>query len=185
MGNRKNAQKKKKKKGRPTPRWDKGRRKKQRWFPKESPGRGESQSLGSSGLFCLCLIAATRRQHDYLSSPRQQTKGQNLPSLLYIWGIGVRGEVVVAFYPDVVDVAIVIGRGGSTGAELTGEQVLDVLQPQALGLWEAALDEEETQNHQARVHEERPWRRDSHVHFYCSMLAANIKIKAFAWCVTK
>lgn len=68
-------------------------------------------------------------------------------------------------YPDVVDVATVTGRGGPTGAEPTGEQVLHVLQLQALGLWEATLDEEETQHHQARVHEERPWEGDSHSHF--------------------
>lgn len=74
-------------------------------------------------------------------------------------------EVVAAFYPDVVDVAI--GRGGSTGAERTGEQVVDVLQLQALGLWEAALDEEQTQHHQTRVHEECPWKTDSQVHFHC------------------
>lgn len=65
-------------------------------------------------------------------------------------------EAVVAFYPDVVDVATVIRRGGSTGAELTGEEVLDVLQLKALSLRKAAQDEDETQDHQAGVHEERP-----------------------------
>lgn len=64
--------------------------------------------------------------------------------------------VVAALYPDVLHVPAVGGRGGSAGAERTGEQVLDVLQLQALGLREAAQDEEEAQHHQARVHEEGP-----------------------------
>ena len=108
--------------------------------------------------FCLCLVTATRGQNDYLSSTNQRTRAERErpPILLYIRGITVREEVVAAFYPDIMDVAIVIRRGRSTGAELTGKQVLDFLQLQALGLWEAALDEDETQHHQACVHEERP-----------------------------
>ena len=66
--------------------------------------------------------------------------------------------MVAAFYPDVLDVSTANGREGSTGAEATGEQALDFLQLQALGLWEAAQDEEEAQHHEARVHEERPWK---------------------------
>lgn len=70
-------------------------------------------------------------------------------------------EAVAAFYLDVVDVATTIGCGDSAGTELTCEQVLDVLQLQALGLREAALDEEQTQHHQARVQKECPWKKKS------------------------
>lgn len=66
----------------------------------------------------------------------------------------IRGGGVAPVQPAVLDVAS--GRGGPTGAELTGEQALHVLELQALGLWEAAVDEEEPQRHQARVHEEGP-----------------------------
>lgn len=66
--------------------------------------------------------------------------------------------MVAAFYPDVLDVSTATGREGSTGAEATGEQALDFLQLQALGLREAAQDEEEAQHHEAGVHEERPWK---------------------------
>ena len=96
-----------------------------------------------------------------ISKPKSREERENLPSLFYIRGVGVGGEVAAAFYPDVVDVAAVVWRGGSTGAELTGEQVVDVLQLQALCLREAGKDEEESQNCQARVHEERSWKRDS------------------------
>lgn len=72
--------------------------------------------------------------------------------------------------------AAVTERGGSTGAQLPGEQVLNVLQLQALGLWEAAQDEEETQHHQACVHEERPWRREPHVLVTVSILSQLISL---------
>lgn len=69
--------------------------------------------------------------------------------------------IVAALYPDVLHVPASDAGGGSTGAERPGEQVLDVLQLQALGLWKASQDEEETQHHQASVHEERPWRSEA------------------------
>lgn len=91
----------------------------------------------------------------YISNPKEETGEGNL-SLVYVRGLAFRQVVVAALYPDVLHVPAVGVRGGSTGAERTGEQVLYVLQLQALGLWEAAQDEEEAQHHQARVHEEGP-----------------------------
>lgn len=77
-------------------------------------------------------------------------------SLVYIRGLTFRQVVVAALYPDVLHVPAVGARGGSAGAERAGEQVLYVLQLQALGLWEAAQDKEEAQHHQASVQEEGP-----------------------------
>lgn len=77
-------------------------------------------------------------------------------SLVYVRGVAFRQVGVAARYPDVLHVPAVGARGGAAGAERTAEQVLYVLQLQALGLWEAAQDKEEAQHHQASVHEERP-----------------------------
>lgn len=84
-------------------------------------------------------------------------EGKVCPHLVYVRDVAFRA-VVVALYPDILHAPPTDARGGSTGAERTGEQVLDVLQLQALGLWEAAQDEEEAQHHQASVHEEGPWK---------------------------
>lgn len=75
--------------------------------------------------------------------------------LVYVRGVAFRQVVVAALYPDVLHVLAVGARGGTAGAERTGEQALDVLQLQALGLWEAAQHKEEAQHHQASVQEER------------------------------
>lgn len=99
--------------------------------------------------------------HDHLfpriSEPKQTE------CLLYVWAIAVR-EVVAAFYPDVLDVTPAAGWGRAAGTEWAGEQGLDLLQLEALCLWEAAQDEDEAQGHQACVHEEGPWRTESQVH---------------------
>lgn len=63
--------------------------------------------------------------------------------LVCVRGLALRRLVVAALYPDVLHGPAAGARRGSAGAERTGEQVLYVLQLQALGLWEAAQDEEE------------------------------------------
>lgn len=68
--------------------------------------------------------------------------------------------MVAAFYPDVLDVTPAAGRGRTAGTEWAGEQGLDLLQLEAPRLREAAQDEDETQGHQACVHEEGPWRTE-------------------------
>lgn len=73
--------------------------------------------------------------------------------LVYFRALALR-EVVIAFYPDVLDSSLAAGRPCSAGTERPGEQVLDLLQLEALRLWKAAQDEDQAQNHQARVHEE-------------------------------
>lgn len=94
--------------------------------------------------------------HGHRLSPHQPTKRRQGGRLLvYVGALAVR-EVVVAFYPDVLDVSLAAGHGGSAGTERTGEQVLHLLQLEALRLWEAAQDEDQAQGHQARVHEEGP-----------------------------
>lgn len=81
--------------------------------------------------------------------------------LVGIRGIAFSGVVVASLYPDVLHVPTVAARRGSARAERPGEQVVDVLQLQALGLREAAQDKEEAQHHQASIHEERPWKSRS------------------------
>lgn len=102
--------------------------------------------------------------------PHQQTHEEQRRELVYIRGVALRRVVVAALYPDVLHVPAVVAGGGSAGAERTGEQVLDVLQLPALGLREAAQDEEEAQHHQASVHEERPWRSHSQAVTGCRIL---------------
>lgn len=72
-------------------------------------------------------------------------------------------EVVAAFYPDIVDMAVVCGRGGSAGAQLPHEQILHVLQLKAPGLWETAKYKEQAQEHQACVQKEGTCRTGMHV----------------------
>lgn len=91
----------------------------------------------------------------------QETQEEQRRELVYIRGVALRQVVVAALYPDVLHVPAVVAGGGSAGAERTGEQVLDVLQLQALGLRETTQDEEEAQHHQASVQEERPWKSQS------------------------
>lgn len=92
---------------------------------------------------------------DHISKRREESVEGNL-ALVYIRGVAFRQDVVAALYPDVLHVPAVGAGGGSAGAERAGEQVLYVLQLQALGLWEAGQDKEEAQHHQASVHEEGP-----------------------------
>ncbi len=65
--------------------------------------------------------------------------------------------VVWTFDPDVFDLPPLVRIRGAAGTELVFEQRFDLLQTPGLGLWQAAIDEEETQQSQAGVEEEGSW----------------------------
>lgn len=69
--------------------------------------------------------------------------------------------VVWAFDADVFHLAPFVWIRGAAGAELVLEQRFDLLQAPALGLWQAAVNEDETQQGRAGVEEESAWKQEN------------------------
>lgn len=72
---------------------------------------------------------------------RQEKPESQRHTLVYVGGVVVGWEVIVSLYPDVLDVLIGEVWGGAAGAQRSREQVLNVLQLQALRLRQAPESE--------------------------------------------
>lgn len=69
--------------------------------------------------------------------------------------------VVWAFDADVFHLAPFVWIRGAAGAELVLEQRFDLLQAPGFGLWQAAVNEDETQQGHAGVEEESTWKQEN------------------------
>lgn len=74
-----------------------------------------------------------------------------MTGLFHVRGVVIWQVVVASFYPDVLDLPSLVRIRCATSAQLILKQQLDLLQPVALGLRQAAVDEEEAQQRKASI----------------------------------
>lgn len=98
-----------------------------------------------------------------LKNPEQGGSPTCKRFLVHVRRVVVRQMVIRTFDTDILDLPALVRVRDATWAELVFKQRLDLLQAPGFSFWQAAIDEEETQQGHAGVQEESSCDKQKHI----------------------